>query len=115
MNTHKLPEHKQFACDQCDKKFISASSLKTHMICHQTERPFICERCGNTFKTQHILNRHTKTIHQKDKACEVCGKLFGTKEQLGNIQNDFSQNLYLDIDPMCQPMTKFCSPMRFPL
>ena len=33
-----------------------------------------------------MLKAHTRTIHQKDKACEVCGKLFGTKEQLGNVQ-----------------------------
>lgn len=56
------------------------------MICHQTERPFICERCGNTFKSKHALDRHTKITHQKDKACEHCGKLFGSKAQLGNIQ-----------------------------
>ena len=63
------------------------------MICHQTERPFICEKCGNTFKSKDALDRHTKITHQKEKACDDCGKLFGTKRQLGNIQNNYTKDL----------------------
>ena len=68
------------------------------MICHQIERPFICERCGNTFKSKHALDRHTRITHQKDKACEHCGKLFGTKDQLGNVQNNFTRNFMPFVD-----------------
>ena len=87
MNIHKLPENRPFQCNQCEKAYSSVSALKNHQVSHQTERPFICEKCGNTFKTAAMLKAHTRTIHQKDMACEVCGKLFGTKERLGNVQN----------------------------
>ena len=62
------------------------------MICHQTERPFICEKSGNTFKSKDLdtLDRHTKITHQKEKACDHCGKLFETKRQLENIQNNYT-------------------------
>jgi KRAB domain-containing zinc finger protein len=57
--------------------------LDTHMIFHQSERPFKCEVCDKGFKTHSNLTRHI-VVHKlvKDIVCTVCGKLFNSRPAL---------------------------------
>gem|GEM_PF-4834878 len=44
----------------------------------------VCATCGKAFKKKGNLNRHIKTVHEKQKPfkCEHCGRTFGQKEHL---------------------------------
>lgn len=51
---------------------------------HQSEKPFDCTECGQTFAQAQTLARHTK-IHQSDqrnKICSFCGKCFIRSDDL---------------------------------
>eukprot|EP00190_Bangiopsis_sp_CCMP1999_P005547 CAMPEP_0198734800 /NCGR_PEP_ID=MMETSP1475-20131203/55325_1 /TAXON_ID= ORGANISM="Unidentified sp., Strain CCMP1999" /NCGR_SAMPLE_ID=MMETSP1475 /ASSEMBLY_ACC=CAM_ASM_001111 /LENGTH=571 /DNA_ID=CAMNT_0044498347 /DNA_START=129 /DNA_END=1841 /DNA_ORIENTATION=- len=45
---------------------------------HQTKEKPTCQYCGATFKRKYEMQRHTKSIHLKEKrhTCDVCGKGF---------------------------------------
>lgn len=44
MMTHK--EFNPNTCMICDKSYRQAASLKSHMLSHSGEKPFLCGICG---------------------------------------------------------------------
>ena len=50
----------------CRKMLSSFSSLDRHMLVHSGERPFSCERCGQTFTTNGNMHRHKRTHGSRD-------------------------------------------------
>ena len=40
----------RFECDHCDKRFVTRDHLKSHSVCHQTDRKYSCEFCTKSFK-----------------------------------------------------------------
>ena len=52
----------------CDKTFSRPSRLKTHMLAHTGERPFVCEEqgCEKTFTRSAHLKRHVQINHAKN-------------------------------------------------
>ena len=48
---------KVYYCCLCRKMLSSFSSLDRHMLVHSGERPFNCERCGQTFTTNGNMHR----------------------------------------------------------
>lgn len=56
---------KRFTCDDCDKKFLTKTSLNRHITVNHSKssKIFICGECGKVVKTQYELNRHMKSYH----------------------------------------------------
>jgi uncharacterized Zn-finger protein len=57
---------KVYYCCLCRKMLSSFSSLDRHMLVHSGERPFSCERCGQTFTTNGNMHRHSRTHGSRD-------------------------------------------------
>jgi len=54
---------RKFICQKCSKDFFSSSALKIHLRKHATDRPFNCEICQSAFKTTGTLNCHRRLVH----------------------------------------------------
>jgi hypothetical protein len=80
MERHYKYQHiencKTYECDFCGK-FFKRRSLKNHFAVHSNLKPFICESCGDTFKTATSLSSHVKHMHRERKhSCKNCGNAF---------------------------------------
>ena len=55
---------KPFKCEQCGSCFSRSNALKTHMMTHSGERPYVCPYpcCGKRFTEKGNMKTHTK-IH----------------------------------------------------
>ncbi|CAB4061590.1 KRAB [Lepeophtheirus salmonis] len=66
---------RNFKCVECGKAFIQKAHLKTHLLQHSGERPFVCVTCGKSFFTHSNLKEHSK-IHTGEKKkyyeCSAC-------------------------------------------
>ena len=73
----------RFECDQCDKRFATRDHLKSHSICHQTDRKYSCEFCTKSFKRRQNLKQHVAIhLNEKRHKCPICGKGFNTNSML---------------------------------
>ncbi|XP_063392193.1 zinc finger protein 345-like [Cydia fagiglandana] len=61
---HGAERPRNHACDQCGKKFYTATTLRAHVLTHSSARTFMCARCGDTFKQRPALYTHTRLVHQ---------------------------------------------------
>ncbi|CAG4974588.1 unnamed protein product [Colias eurytheme] len=77
----KDPKPKRFPCTECGKKFSEKGSLHHHLQLHSDDRPFTCNICNGTFKTNKYLMKHIKRVHNAptDHECDFCGKKFHYK------------------------------------
>ena len=55
---------KPHACPQCDKKFLSPSSVKRHISSVHTEKIFECAICFIQLKNKKELNKHYARLHE---------------------------------------------------
>jgi uncharacterized Zn-finger protein len=55
-----------------------------HQTVHSSERSFLCEVCGASFKTRSIQRKHIANLHQNPRAflCHFCNKRFNTNYAL---------------------------------
>ena len=66
------------SCPICQKHFISAKLLKSHVkYSHLEERPFTCTVCSKSFKQKATLKQHEK-LHSDEKpyVCNICSRGF---------------------------------------
>ncbi|XP_045186883.2 zinc finger protein 502-like [Mercenaria mercenaria] len=97
----------KFACIQCNKTFCTNNRLKGHMLIHSGERPYICEQCGQPFRSKEGLKSHTKFIHtgEKNYKCSHCEKAFTNTTTLKR-----HERVHLKIRPYsCDYCSKECS------
>ena len=91
----KISTVANFQCDDCEKHFLSESSLEKHCgFVHQSSsykcrrsNPTItsndCKLCRKTFTSLGSLHRHIQSIHDKFQyECEKCEKTFTQKYRL---------------------------------
>ncbi|XP_028252317.1 zinc finger protein 729-like [Parambassis ranga] len=48
-------------CPTCSKYFPSPSKLQRHMMIHSGQKPFLCEKCGKSFRQKSHLRIHCHT------------------------------------------------------
>jgi DNA-directed RNA polymerase subunit M/transcription elongation factor TFIIS len=51
----KKRKHK---CQECGQYFTRLHNLKSHLLTHSQEKPFICQECGHKFRRLHDLKRN---------------------------------------------------------
>lgn len=53
-------EDRAYSCSMCGKRFMTRGHLKTHLMIHTGERPFVCDAdgCGKTFARKERLEVH---------------------------------------------------------
>ena len=59
-NTSKLPGGKGIQCLLCTKVTIHAGNMKQHFEVHHYQRTYKCEICQKLFKTKNSLDCHKK-------------------------------------------------------
>nr|XP_049695825.1 zinc finger protein 501 [Helicoverpa armigera] len=83
----------EHACVHCGEGYDDAVALREHLLVHQSQRVFKCEKCDKIFKRENLYSAHYKRIHvdNQDKSmkkkekpwiCEVCGKTLPNKSLL---------------------------------
>lgn len=78
MQTHSASNN--IHCEICGKTFTGQAYLKLHMQLHTDIKKFKCQKCDETLPTKNCLKIHMKK-HTKVKnfKCDFCGKLFVSK------------------------------------
>ncbi|XP_077111824.1 uncharacterized protein LOC143767397 [Ranitomeya variabilis] len=78
-----LIRKKQYSCSECEKCFVSKSSLLIHQRIHTGEKPYSCSECGRCFNQKANLVAHQR-IHTGEQlfSCSECGKGFNKKINL---------------------------------
>ena len=88
LNLHKSTVHEgkksEYACDKCDKKFVSKQYVLQHInAIHEKNRNFICIICSQRFSDDQNLKRHEGSVHDGQKIpCSKCDSEFTTKTML---------------------------------
>ncbi|XP_012284830.1 PR domain zinc finger protein 15 isoform X2 [Orussus abietinus] len=87
LEAHKClaPKH---ICVQCGKRFVHRTHLNRHVKLHndpkpatkrirkKTEKPEICEKCGDVFKNPYSLKQHLRSHGERTFECDVCHRRF---------------------------------------
>ena len=84
-------EGQTYQCPQCEYKTNNERNFKQHTNIHILEKPFLCDKCGESFKTRTKLMRHLdyylshedrKARRMKPFKCCHCNKLYRLKNSM---------------------------------
>ena len=76
-------EENDFKCDKCSQSFKWKHDLQRHVMSTHEENHFKCEICELECSRKDLLNRHMKTAHTtKQFQCEICEFTCGRKDNL---------------------------------
>jgi hypothetical protein len=75
--------NKKHKCPFCETEFTRHHNLKSHLLTHSQEKPFICPTCQMRFRRLHDLKRHTK-LHtgERPHICPRCKRKFARGDAL---------------------------------
>ncbi|VVC96491.1 zinc finger protein 726-like [Leptidea sinapis] len=80
---HEGNAAKKFLCLICDRSFVAAQFLKSHMQSHSSTSTINCEICGKSFTGQAYLKLHMQLHNDVRKfKCSKCDEMFPTKNCL---------------------------------
>jgi len=70
-------------CPHCNQTFTRHHNLKSHLLTHSQEKPFLCNICQARFRRLHDLKRHSK-LHtgERPHVCHKCGRKFARGDAL---------------------------------
>ncbi|KAJ5825794.1 hypothetical protein N7474_002932 [Penicillium riverlandense] len=79
----RSPGAKRHRCPYCSTEFTRQHNLKSHLLTHSQEKPFVCQTCQSRFRRLHDLKRHTK-LHtgERPHICPKCGRRFARGDAL---------------------------------
>ena len=60
---HVSPQDRKHKCEHCGKGFADKYRLNIHIEYHGEARPYICNQCGESYKTNSNLRQHIRRIH----------------------------------------------------
>ncbi|XP_026322628.1 zinc finger protein draculin-like [Hyposmocoma kahamanoa] len=80
---HEGATSKKFICEVCDRSFVAAQFLKSHMQTHSSTSTINCEICNKSFTGQAYLKLHMQ-LHNDIKKfkCGKCEEMLPTKNCL---------------------------------
>ncbi|KAK8091823.1 hypothetical protein PG997_002184 [Apiospora hydei] len=79
----ELPGPKKLRCPYCTNSFTRRHNLKSHLLTHEQERPYLCRTCQLRFRSLYGLESHSK-LHtvEKPHACPKCNLKFSRADAL---------------------------------
>ena len=77
------PAPRKHKCPYCATEFTRHHNLKSHLLTHSHEKPFVCATCQARFRRLHDLKRHAK-LHtgERPHICRRCGRRFARGDAL---------------------------------
>jgi DNA-directed RNA polymerase subunit RPC12/RpoP len=73
---HIVHREASYHCTQCAKKFKTSGSLAHHTArWHTSDRPLVCQQCGEGIASALHLEAHMR-MHRSKHVCQVCNKKF---------------------------------------
>lgn len=73
-------------CTFCHKEFNKQSQLSLHMNIHYMERPFRCESCAVSFRTNGHLQKHRRSVSHFNKVSQGCQVVFGASKLFSAVR-----------------------------
>ncbi|KAL2018887.1 hypothetical protein VTK56DRAFT_312 [Thermocarpiscus australiensis] len=79
----RSPSSKKQKCPYCEAEFTRQHNLKSHLLTHSQEKPYVCQSCQMRFRRLHDLKRHSK-LHtgEKPHVCPNCDRKFARGDAL---------------------------------